>query len=55
MDKNLNQIEQLEKEFDREIKELLSTFAEICVHDFLNQTNKETEDVERETNSKTNQ
>ncbi len=45
MEQKPDQLEQLQTDFDREIKALISVLAEICVHEYLNQTKKETEDV----------
>lgn len=45
MDKETRHDEEMIQAFDQEIKELMSVMAELCVHEYLNQTQKETEDV----------
>lgn len=46
MEEISNQVELLETNFDREIRALISVMAEICVHEFLTQTQQETKNVE---------
>lgn len=48
MEQKPNQLEKLKTDFDREIKALISVMAEICIHEYLNQTEKETEDVKEQ-------
>lgn len=47
MEEKSDRCEQLETDFDQEIKALISVLAEICIHEFLTQKQKETEDVEQ--------
>lgn len=45
MDRKEPHDEEIVEAFDREIKALISVMAEICVHEFLNKTEKETDHV----------
>ena len=39
METNSHQLEQLERDFDEEIKALISILAELCVHELLKHDN----------------
>lgn len=46
MDKEKRHDEKIIQAFDQEIEALISVLAEICAHEYLNRTQKETEDVQ---------